>query len=157
MKPPTYMRAGLLMLLLAMAFTATAQQNNPWQSKPCKEHPGWCGILVTFNPPIDDGLLVPNEVTVDVPLELQASKVIVSSYPRGTGVAECCSDKSEALAAMYRFQKVGKYARFRGEIRKCPEEEDLMVYVFLRKFERYPITPYGMAVECRQIGPKAAR
>ena len=152
-KPPN-MRAGLLMLLLSIALTATAQQNKPWQSKPCKEHPGWCGILVTFNPPIDEALLVPNEVTVDVPLELQASKVVVSSYPLGTNVADI---PGEILAVTSRFQKVGKYARFRGEIKQCPEQGGLTVDVFVRKFERYPITPYGMAVECRQIVPKAAR
>ena len=70
--------AGLSMLLLSLGVTATAQQNALWKSKLCKEHVGSCGILVTFNPPLGDVLLVPNEVTVDVPLELgKVSQVVV--------------------------------------------------------------------------------
>ena len=147
------MRAGILLLLLSINLTATAQQNKPWQSKPCNEHPGGCGIRVTFNPPIDQTLLVPNEVTVDVPLELQASKVTVSSYPLGTEVADI---PGEDLAVLSHFQKSGKYAHFHGEITHCPEQGGLTVYVFVKKFERYPITPFGMAVECKQTGSKAA-
>lgn len=48
-------------------------------------------------------LLVPNEVTVDVPSELgKVSKVVVSSYPQGTGVADI---PSEGFAVMYRLSK----------------------------------------------------
>jgi hypothetical protein len=148
-------KIGRLMLLFLVALTSAAQQKKPWQNKPCKQDPGWCGIIVTFNPPLDEGtLLLPNEVTVDVPLELHANKVIVSSYPRGTEVA---GGPSELLTAMSHFQKVGKYARFRGEIKKCPEEEDLMVYVYVKGFERYPITPYGSTIGCRPIGSKDTR
>lgn len=146
--------AGLLMLLLSMAHAATGQQNAPWKRKLCTEHPDSCGIVVTFNPPIDDALFIPNEVTVDVPLELHATKVIVSSYPLGTGVADI---PREVFVEMYRFQNVGKYARFRGEIKKCTDQGSVDVLVFCRGFESYPITAYGMAVECRQVGPKAAR
>jgi len=146
--------AGLLMLLMSMAFTATAQQNAPWESKPCKEHVDGWGILVTFNPPIEDALFVPNEVTVDVPLELHATKVVVSSYPLGTGVGDI---PSEGFVEMYRFQKVGKYARFRGEIKKCTDQGSVTVDVYSKGFEHYPISAYMMAVECRQVGPKAAR
>lgn len=146
--------AGVLTLLLSIPLTATAQQNKPWESKLCKENPTTCGIIVIFKPPIGDALLVPNEVTVDVPLELHATKVIVQSYPRGTGVADI---PSEGLAAMYRFQKVGKYARFRGEINKCTDQGSVEVDVLCKGFEHYPIRAYMMAVECRQAGPKAAR
>ncbi len=52
--------AAVLMLLLSMGFTATAQQKDPWKSKLCKEHIGSCGILVTFNLPIEDVLSVTN-------------------------------------------------------------------------------------------------
>ncbi len=150
MKPPKLTCvAGLLMLLLSIPLTATAQQNKPWESKLCKEHIGSCGILVTFNPPIKDALLVPNEVTVDVPLELgEVSKVVVSSYPLGTGVADI---PSEGFVAMYRFQKVGKYARFRGEIKKCTDQGSLTVDVFFKGFERYPIgAGVGGAIGCEQ-------
>ena len=146
--------AGLWMLLLSMALTATAQQNAPWKSKPCKEHVDGCGIIATFNPPIDDTLFVPNEVTVDVPLELHATKVIVSSYPLGTGVGDV---PSEGFVEMYRFQKIGKYVRFRGEIKKCTDQGSVEVLVYCKGFEHYPIRAYGMAVECKQVGPKAAR
>jgi hypothetical protein len=141
--------AAVLMLLLSMGFTATAQQNDPWKSKLCKEHIGSCGILVTFNPPIKDVLLVPNEVTVEVPLELgRVSQVVVSSYPLGTGMGDV---PSEGFVAMYRFQKVGKYARFRGEIKKCTDQGSLTVDVFFEGFERYPMSAgVGGAVECEQ-------
>src|SRR5262245_31358403 len=116
MKPPniTYL-SGVLALLLSMSLMATSQQNKPWESKQCKEDPGARGIIVTFRPPIEDALVVPNQVTVDVPLELHATKVIVQSYPRGTGVGDI---PSEGFAAMDHFRKVGKYARYRAEITK---------------------------------------
>jgi hypothetical protein len=107
-----------------------------------------CGILVTFNPPINDALLIPNEVTVDVPLELgQINRVVVSSYPLGTGMADV---PSEGFVEMHRFQKVGKYARFRGEIKKCTEQGSVEVYVYCKGFEHYPLRPYMLAVECRR-------
>lgn len=146
MKPPNVTCfAGVLTLLLSMPLTAIAQQNKPWQNKLCKEDPS-CGIIVTFKPPIGDALLVPNEVTVDVPLELHATRVIVQSYPLGTGVADI---PTKGLAAMYRFQKVGKYARFRGEINKCTDQGGVEVDVLCKGFEHYPIKVSGMAVECR--------
>ena len=64
---------------------------------------------------------------------------------------------SEGLAAMYRFQKVGKYARFRGEIKKCTDQGSVEVEVLCKGVEHYPIKAYGMAVECRRAGPKATR
>ena len=141
------------MLLVTIPSAATAQRNKPWEKKLCKEDPA-CGIIVNFNPPIDDAILVPNEVTVDVPLELHANKATVSSYPLGTGVGNI---RSEGFVAMYRFHKVGKYARFRGTIKKCTDQGSVRVDVFCKGFEHYPITPYGMAVECRQINSKSAR
>jgi hypothetical protein len=118
--------AAVSLLLLSMGFAATAQQNAPWKSKLCKED-GACGIHVTFNPPIKDVLLVPSEVTVDVPLELgKVSKVVVSSYPLGTEVADI---PSEGFAVMYRSQKVGNYARFSGEIKQCTDQGSLSVDV----------------------------
>lgn len=114
-------------LLLSMECTATAQ-NAPWKSELCKEHIASCGIVVTFNPRLEDVLLVPNEVTVDVPLELgKVSKVVVSSYPLGTDVADI---PSEGFAVMYRSQKVGKYARFNGDIKQCTDQGSLTVDVF---------------------------
>ena len=137
------------MLLLPLRFTATAQQNDPWKSKPCKEHIGSCGILVTFNPPLKDVLLVPNEVTVDVPLELgEVSKVVVSSYPLGTGVADI---PSEGFGVMYRSQKVGNYARFIGHIKQCTSQGSLAVDVFFKGFERSPMSAgVGGAIGCEQ-------
>jgi len=142
--------AGLLTLLFSIHVPATAQRNKPWESKPCNEDPATCGIIVTFKPPIGDALLVPNEVTVDVPLELHATKVIVQSYPRGTGVADI---PNEGLAEMHRFQKIGKYARFRGEINKCTDQGSVEVDVLCKGFEHYPIRAYSLAVECTQAEP----
>jgi hypothetical protein len=134
---------------LSFAFTATAQQDDPWKSKLCKEHVGSCGILVTFNPPLGDVLLVPNEVTVDVPLELGAvSKVVVSSYPLGTEMGDV---PSEGFGVMYRSEKVGKYARFIGHIKQCTDQGSLTVDVYFKGFERYPMSAgVGGAIGCEQ-------
>jgi hypothetical protein len=86
-------------------------------------------------------------------LQLHATKVIVQSYPRGTGVGDI---PYKRLAAMYRFQKVGKYARFRGEINKCTDQGSVEVDVLCKGFEHYPIRAYMMAIECMRA-PKAAR
>src|SRR5579883_3443483 len=95
--------AAVVMPLLSMGFTATAQQNAPWKSKLCKQHIGSCGILVTFNPPLKDVLLVPNQVTVDVPLKLgKVSKVAGSSSPREPAGP---NTPSEGLASFTRSQK----------------------------------------------------
>jgi hypothetical protein len=145
--------AGVFTLLLSIPLTVSPQHNKRWESKLCKED-ATCGIIVTFKPPIRDALLLPNEVTVDVPLELHATKVIVQSYPLGTGVADI---PSEGLAAMRRFHKVGKYARFRGEIKKCSDQEGVEVDVLCKDSEHYPIRAYSMAVECTQADPKTAR
>jgi hypothetical protein len=149
MKPSTYVRAVLVLLLLALVHAATGQQITPWERKPCKEEPGPCGIVVTFNPPIEDALLVPNEVTVELG---NPSKVIVSVYPLGTGIER---SSYHAAATLYRLQKNEKYVRFRGEIKEC-SGPDIEVLVFFKNFERTPISPYGMALDCRQTGPKAA-
>jgi hypothetical protein len=144
------------MLLLSLGFTATAQQDAPWKSKLCKEHIGSCGILVTFNPLLKDVLLVPNEVTVDVPLELgEVSKVVVSSYPLGTGMGDV---PSEGFVAMDRSHKVGDYARFTGEIRKCTGQGSLIVDVFFKGFERYPMSAgVGGAIGCEHRCTKDAQ
>jgi len=141
--------AGLLILLLSLASTATAQQNDPWKSKLCKEHVGSCGIVVTFNPPLGDVLLVPNEVTVDVPLELgTASRVVVSSYPLGTGMEDV---PSEGFVAMDRSHKVGNYARFIGQIRECTGQDSLIVDVYFKGFENRPMSAgVGGALGCEQ-------
>jgi hypothetical protein len=150
MKPPKLTCiAGVFTLLLSIPLTVSSQQNKPWENKLCKEDPT-CGIIVTFKPPIGDALLLPNEVTVDVPLELHATEVIVQSYPLGTGVGDI---PSEGLAAMHRFHKVGKYARFRGEINKCTDQQSVEVDVLCKGSEQYPIKAYGMAVECKEVRP----
>lgn len=141
--------AAVLMLLLSMGLTATAQQNAPWNNKLCKGYIGACGIVVTFNPPLGDVLSVPNEVTVDVPLELgKVSKVVVSSYPLGTQVADI---PSGGFAVMYRSRIVGKYARFIGKIKQCTNQGSLSVDVLFKGFEHYPMSAgVGGAIECEQ-------
>jgi hypothetical protein len=128
---------------------AISKSNSPWNSKLCKgKGAESCGIVVRFHPPIKDALLVPNEVTVDVPLELgQVSKVVVSSYPRGTGVGDI---PEQEFVQMRHSQKIGGHARFRGVLKKCTDQGSLHVLVYFKGFEHNPITPYGMAVECRE-------
>ncbi len=148
-------KIGSLVLLPLLALTAAAQQKKPWQKQPCIEHPGWCGIIVTFNPPINDALLVPNEVTVDVPLELQPTEVSLETYPLGTEVAD---QPHELLADMSRFEKTGNYARFHAVIEKCPEKDGgLKVSVVRKKFKQYPLKPWGGALDCRQMGYTTTR
>lgn len=78
----------------------------------------------------------------------------MGSVPRGTGVTDIAY---EGLATMYGFQKVGKYARFRGGINKCTDQGSVEVDVLCKGFEHYPKRAYAMAVECTQARPKAAR
>lgn len=149
-------RLRLLMLpLLAVACTTFAQQKT--DKDPCTQHPGTCGILVKFNPPfnVNEPLPVPSEVTVDVPLELQPAEVRVETYPLGSQVADL---PYEVLAVLSREPNVGKYARFRGIIKECPEQVGgIQVYVLRKKFKQYPLTPWGEAIECREIESKGAR
>ena len=153
-------KAGWLMLLFSTALTAAAQQKNPMDNKACKQDPWRCGVVVTFDPPFDGAagvLLVPNKVTVDVPLELQPTEVRVTTYPLGTGVAD---QPSEGLAETSRFQKTGNYARFRVVVEKCPREETaggLEISVWRKTFKQYPLRPWGGAYECRQVGDKDDR
>jgi hypothetical protein len=148
-------KAGWLMLLFSMAFTAAAQQKNPVDNKACKQDPV-CGIVVSFDPPFDGAagvLLVPNKITVDVPLELQPAEVRVTTYPLGTEVAD---QPSEGLAETSRFQKIGNHARFQVVVEKCPQEETaggLEISVWRKTFKQYPLSPWGGAYECRQIAP----
>jgi len=148
--------AGPFLLVLSLGLAATAQQNEPWKSKLCQEHVGSCGILVTFNPPLGDVLLVPNEVTVDVPLELgTVSRVIVSSYPLGTEMGDV---PSEGFVEMDRSYKVGNYERFTGGIRKCTGQGSLTVDVYFKGFERYPMSAgVGGAIGCEQRCTKDAQ
>lgn len=148
-------RAGWIVLLFVLFHMAAAQQQKLRESKPCKEHPGSCGILVTFSPPLDGALLVPNEVTIDVPLELHATRVVVSSYPLGTEVADI---PSQTFIEMHSFQKVGKYAQFRGEIKKCTDQGSVQVSIYCKGSERYPIDAgVGGARECTDMRPQDSR
>lgn len=153
-------KAEWFMLLFSMALTAGAQQKNPMDNKACKQG-GWtCGVAVTFDPPFDGAagvLLVPNKITVDVPLELQPTDVWVTTYPLGTQVAD---QPYEVLAETSRFQKIGNHARFQVVVEKCPREETaggLEVSVWRKTFKQYPLRPWGGAYECRQIGDKDDR
>lgn len=147
-------KAALLLFVFLVAFTAVGQPKKPSETKPCLEHPGWCGIVAKFNPPLDGTLLAPNEVTVDVPLELRPIRVVVASYPLGTGVED---EPSKGFIEMHTFQKVGNYARFRGTITKCSGQDSLEVLVFCKGSERYPINAgVGGAIECIDAKSKSA-
>lgn len=128
---------------------ATLKSKPPWKSKLCKgEEAQRCGIRVRFNPPVEDYLLIPSKVTVDVPLELgEVTHVIVSSYPLGTGVGDI---PEQEFANMHHSQQIGGYSRFRGVMKKCTEQPSLHVLVYFKGFENNPIMAYGLAVECRE-------
>ena len=150
------MRRFRLLMLLAITCTAFAQQKPPQLA--CLQEAGNCGIVVNFNPPfnVNEPLRVPNEVTVDVPLELQPAKVGVQTYPLGTGVADL---PYEVLVELSREHNVGKYARFQGTIKECPPEQagGIEIYVLLKKLKQYPIKPWGGAFGCEEIESKGAR
>jgi len=137
-----------MLLLLAPAIGAA-------QNEPCLAgtDSADCGIKVSLNPPIsssDQVLQVPNEITVDVPLRLHATKVVVLSGPTGTSVA----DAFKPLAEIKNFKKVDGNSRFKTQMKDCPGSDNaLEVSVYSPRFP-YPLTVNIQPFECKQGAPR---
>ncbi len=139
-----------LMLLLATASVSYAQM------EPCLagvNSPG-CGIQITMNPPVKaaDGnkLWVPNEITIDVPVRLHATKVQLNSGPTGSQSA----NDFKLLAETIHYKKAGGITRFKLELKTCPGADTAFDIAITA-----PKLPYPIAVdynlECKQASADA--
>jgi hypothetical protein len=147
---------GLLFCLisvLAIGLTCSAQQKHAC-SGGSMQNPADCGIKITMNPPLkeENVFWVPNEVTVDVPLHLHPTIIVLQSEPTGTGIAEY-EDEIKVVAEMKRFKKVGDYARFQTEVKSCPYGDTLQIYISTRDLQQ-PIGVYISPFECKQRASK---
>jgi hypothetical protein len=60
----------------------------------------------------------------------------------------------EDFITMNHFKVVGKYARFRGAIKKCTDQGSLQVQVVGKGFDGYPIDAgVGGAMGCTEVKP----
>ncbi len=126
------------------------------QSEPCLagvDSPG-CGIKITMNPPLkspDENILwVPNEITIDVPLRLHATKVQLKSGPTGTAVA----DAFKPFAETAHYKKAGGLARFELQIKSCPEADNAFLFYIFPAHLPYPIAVNSQPFECEQVPAK---
>jgi hypothetical protein len=142
-------RCLMLMLWLVTATGARAQ------SEPClagTDSPD-CGIKVTMNPPFgtsENVFWVPNEITIDVPMRIRATRVVLRSGPSGTGV----SDAFKTLAETKRYEKAGGVARFKISTKTCTGVENAFdVNIYSPRFP-YPLTVNVQPFECKQVASK---
>jgi hypothetical protein len=108
-----------------------------------------CGIRITMNPPSSPDqnlLLVPNEITVEVPLRLHANKVQLRSGPSGTEVADAFKLVSETTHS----KKAGGMARFMLAIKNCPGSDNALQFNIIAPRLPYPITVNRQPLECKQ-------
>jgi hypothetical protein len=140
---------GCLMLLLATATIACAQR------EPClagTDSPD-CGIKITMNPPLSTGENVfwaPNEITVDVPMRLRATRVVLQSGPAGTAAA----DAFKSFAETKHYEKAGAIARFKIAVKSCPGADNAFnLDIYSPRFP-YPFTVNIQPFECKPGAPK---
>lgn len=137
-------RIWIVVFLFAFAANLAAQM------EPCltgADAPG-CGIKVTMNPPVEAAgnvLSVPNQITVDVPQRLHATRVQLKSGPTGTEVA----DMFKPFAETKHFKKVDGVERFELDIKSCPGADNaFQFYVFTPKLP-YPLTMNYQPFMCK--------
>ena len=137
--------AFALVLFLAAAANLWAQM------EPClagTDSPD-CGIKVvvtpTPEPPDENVIWAPSEVTVDVPLRMHPAKIQLNAGPAGT---EAATFKSVAVSTHYK--KVGNVARFQMQIKSCPEGDNLLVFNILSPRLPYPLAANPKLFECKQ-------
>jgi len=143
------MRVFCCWIVLATATMAWAQ------NEPClagTQDPG-CGITVTTNPPLtteENVFWVPNQITVEVPARLHATRVVVLSGPTGTGVA----DQFKPFVETKHYQKDGANMRFKVEVKSCPGSDNAFnVGIYSPRFP-YPLSVLIQPFECK---PQAGR
>ncbi len=129
------MRFFYCLMILASAVPAWTQ------NEPCLagiQDPA-CGIRVTMDPPVKaaDGntLWVPNEITVDVPGRLHASKVQLNSAPPGSQAA----DDFKLLAETAHYKRTGGVERFKLQLKSCPGADSAFQVVIVAARVPYPI------------------
>jgi hypothetical protein len=139
-----------LMLLLAMATIARAQR------EPCLtgfDAPG-CGIKVTMDPPLnlsgENVFWVPNQITVDVPMRLKASKVALNSGPAGTQVA----DQFKPFVEAAHFKKTSGVERFHMQIKSCPGNDNAFELYIVSPKLPYPLAANYQPFECKERAAK---
>ncbi len=121
------------------------------QNEPClvgTDNPD-CGIKITLNPPPkapDENVMwVPNEVTIDAPLRLHATKVQLNTGAAGTAV-----DQFKLFAETAHYKKVDGVARFQVQIKSCPKADSGFVFEILSARLPYPLTVNAKPFECKQ-------
>ncbi|HZP23775.1 MAG TPA: hypothetical protein VFB04_10025 [Terriglobales bacterium] len=131
----------MIRLLWALLFSLGGAVSVWAQMEPCLAGADMpqCGIKIALdpppNPPDGNALSVPNEITVEVPSRIKATKVQLSSGPKG---AQASDFKPVTEAA--KFKKAGNVERFRLKVENCPAGmESLQFKVISPKFP-YPIT-----------------
>lgn len=134
-------------LVLFLAATTTL-----WgQMEPClagADSPD-CGIKVVVapppEPPDENVIWAPSEVTIDVPLRMHPTKIQLNAGPAGT---EAATFKS--VAATTHYKKVGNVARFQVQIKSCPEGDNLLVFNIVSPRLPYPLAANPKLFECKQ-------
>ena len=137
--------------LCGLALLSTATITAFAQMEPCLTgiDTQGCGIKVTMNPPLnlaDEKVFwVPNEITVEVPMRLHATKVQLKSGPAGTEVG----DLFKPLVESAKYKKTGGLARFQMEVKNCPgSDKALELYIITPKLP-YPIAVNYQPFECK--------
>lgn len=135
-----------LMLLVTTSAIAWAQ------NEPClagTDSPD-CGIKITLNPPMntpDENIIwVPNEITIDAPLRLHATKVQLDIAPVGAQSTE----QFKLLSETKHFKKVEGSERFHLELKSCPELNAGLVFYVASPRLPYAIVVNSKPFECKQ-------
>ena|SRR5271165_351935 len=140
------MRAACALMIVLIGRASMWAQREPCLAR--TDSPD-CGIRITLNPPPkepDENVIwVPNEVTIDVPLRLHATKVQLNTGAAGTGI-----DQFKLLAETKHYKKVDGVARFLVEIKSCPQADSSFVFDILSERLPYPVTVNSKPFECKQ-------
>ena len=122
------------------------------QSEPClagTDSPD-CGIKISMDPPLqapdNSTLLVPNKITIEVPLRLHPSKVQLKTGPAGSTTA----DQFKVFAESARFKKAGNIVRFEMEVKDCPGPDTAFVFNIVEPKLPYPMVVKYEPLQCKQ-------
>lgn len=140
------MRAACVLMLLVTAAASMWAQREPCLAG--TDSPD-CGIRITLNPPPTepDGniIWVPNEVTIDVPLRLHATKVQLNTGASGTEIGQF-----KLFAETAHYKKVDGLARFQVKIKSCPQADSGFMFDILSARLPYPMAVNSKPFECKQ-------
>jgi len=131
-----------LVLLLTATTVACAQM------EPCLAgvDSAGCGIKVTMNPPLNDNAFsAPNEVTIDVPMRMRATKVALLSAPGGSAAA----DQFKPVEESKNFKKVEGNARFKIQVKECPGVDNVFEFAIYSPRLPYPLVVNQQPYQCK--------